>query len=195
MNNPSNVAISTQPNNEQIMYNAASVKGLTLLELLITLSIIAIIASWAIPSFQAMQAKQEFSNLFYLIRQQINLARSHAVTTQRDIVICASSDLLRCQNDQWHQGILTFIDSNRNRKLDLNETIIATTPTLLKYGTLTWHGNASHPHQVVFQADSGLPRGSMGHFSYCNFNDVAYQQDFAIGMMGHLTTITSTQCQ
>lgn len=169
--------------------------GFTLIELVITLSILTIVASFALPTIHSFQSRQEFSHLVHLMRQQLNLARSHAVTVQSDIVMCASSNLITCQNEQWHQGILLYIDTNRNQKHDPNELIISSISTQLKYGSLHWHGNASHPHQVIFQSDTGLPRGSMGHFSYCNFDQTEFQRDLAIGMMGHLNIIQSAQCK
>ncbi|TCM68104.1 type IV fimbrial biogenesis protein FimT [Acinetobacter calcoaceticus] len=170
------------------------IKGFTLLELLVCLSIIAIIIVYAQPSFHHIGARQELSNLQHVIQQHINMARSHAITVHSDVVMCASANLEYCQNNQWHHGILLYIDRNKNRQLDVNETVLTATATQLKYGSFAWHGNASHPNTVVFQSDSGLPRGSIGSFRYCSFQHPEFSQDFPIGMMGHLRSIESTKC-
>lgn len=169
-------------------------RGLTLFELMITLSLIGIILSIAIPSFLHYRSRHEFSQLVYLMHSQINLARSHALTTHNTVVLCSSLDLQHCTQQQWHRGLLLYVDNNNNRQRDENEKVISSVYTNLKYGHFTWHGNASHPHTVVFQSDSGLPRGSMGHFSYCNFDDQSLQQDLPLGAMGHLHAVPSTQC-
>lgn len=168
--------------------------GFTLVELLTTLSLIGVILSFAVPSFFHYRSRHEFSQLVYLMRSQIYLARSHALSTHNTVVLCSSLDLQHCTQQQWHRGILLYVDSNNNRQRDENEAVISSTYTNLKYGHFTWHGNASHPHTVVFQSDSGLPRGSMGHFSYCHFKDNALQQDLPLGAMGLLHAIPATQC-
>lgn len=167
--------------------------GFSLIELLVCMAVIAILSSFALPSFQQIRAQQEFKSIQSLLQQQINSARSHALTVQQDIVICAAPDMHTCANAQWQQGMLLYIDQNQNRKLDVGETVLSYSPTQLKYGNLSWHGNATHPHQIVFQSDHGLPRGSQGSFRYCS-QYPALNHDFQLGGMGHLGTIASTQC-
>lgn len=169
--------------------------GMTLLELLIVMSLIAMISLLAIPHFQEYRARHEYTQLFHLLRSHIYLARSHALITQHTVVLCSSSDLKQCGQNQWQHGILLYVDRNNNRQRDDDETIISTAATQLKYAQLTWHGNASHPHNVVFQSDSGLPRGSMGHFLYCHSTDPALQHALPLGAMGHLHSISTNQCR
>lgn len=168
--------------------------GFSLIELLTCLAVIAILSSLAVPTFQHIAAKQEFKSIQSLIQQQTRLARSHALTVHQDIVICAAGDIKSCSNNQWQHGLLMYVDLNQNRKLDSEDNVLYYSSTALKYGLLSWHGNATHPHQLVFQADTGLPRGSQGSFRYCSFKYPELSHDFALGAMGHITVSESHQC-
>lgn len=169
-------------------------QGMTLIELLVVFSLIAIISFISIPHIEHYRARHEYSQLFHLLYSHIYLARSHALITQHTVVLCSSSDLQHCDQNQWQHGILLYVDRNNNRQRDDDESILSSAVTQLKYAKLTWHGNASHPHNVVFQSDSGLPRGSMGHFLYCHLTDHTLQQALPLGAMGHLHSIPSKQC-
>jgi len=97
-------------------------KGFTLIELMITISILMIITGWAFPSFQSL--KQEIRS--DIIRtswiQFLNLGRSSAVQYQSVITICPTKNN-ECVADYTLTWSM-FTDSNKNKKLDSNEILI-----------------------------------------------------------------------
>lgn len=168
--------------------------GLSLLELLITLMIISVFVLIAVPSFSHYRARLEYQNLYYAIHQQIQIARSQALISHQDVVICSSNDLIHCQNKQWSTGLLVYIDINKDRLLNPDEIIISRLDTDLKFGNLNWYGNASHPEQLVFQSDTGLPRGSNGRFRYCSLSHSNLHVDLQLSQMGHLRSSPTEAC-
>lgn len=168
--------------------------GLSLLELLITLTIISILLFITVPSLTHYRARQEYQHLYYAIHQQIQIARNQAVISNQDVVICSSNDLLHCQNKQWATGLLVYIDVNKDRQLNSNDVIISRLTTAIQFGSLNWYGNASHPEQLVFQSDTGLPRGSNGRFRYCSFKDPKLHIDLQLSQMGHLRNSPTQAC-
>lgn len=169
-------------------------KGFTLFELMVSIFVLMIITSMAIPSFHNLREKQEVKNLFPMLHQHVNLAKNHAVIYRQDIVMCASENLTSCQTNQWNQGVLIFFDSNQNKIRDENEEIISATSFAIKYGELKWKGNAANPNHLTFKGNTGLPRGAMGGFHYCNFKNLEYNKYLPIGMMGHLREEAKSDC-
>ena len=158
--------------------------GFTLLELIISCAILAILIIIGLPYFQDIMAKQEINKISHQILANIQLAKSHAAIQQSNVVICATQNQRSCQANQWQLGFIVFLDSNKNRQLDIQEQIIATELTNLKYGTLNWRGTLSIP-SVTFQAPNGLPIGSNGSFYYCStYNQPHYR--FVLSNMGHV---------
>ena len=67
----------------------------------------------------------------------------------------------------WKHGFIVFLDLNKNRQVDFNESLIAKEQTNLNYGTLNWRGTL-HFSSLNFMAEHGLPIGSNGSFYYCS---------------------------
>ncbi|WP_445116447.1 GspH/FimT family pseudopilin [Acinetobacter sp. WZC-1] len=158
------------------------------------IAILAIIAVISLPAWQHFRERQETSHLHSLLRQQISSAKNHARIHRSDIMICASGDMLQCQHDQWHTGMLIFQDLNRNRQPDSGEIILSRIQTNIQYGTLEFRGGVSSPHTLTFKGDTGLPRGAQGGFHYCSFRHAKNNQYFAIGSMGHLRADKALKC-
>lgn len=170
------------------------ISGVSLIELIICLSIIALIYFLATPYFSQLQAMFEYRNLYSSIQQQIQAARSQALISNQDTVICSSRDLVHCEKQQWATGMIVYTDLNKDRQRNNNEVIISRLSPEIKSGTLTWLGNATHPDQIVFQADTGLPRGSNGRFRYCSFYRSQFNLDLQLSQMGHLRSTTTVDC-
>lgn len=176
------------------MYFICKEQAFTLIELIITIAILAIITSIAIPSYQNLMQQQEYNRLLSIIKNHIDLSKNYALLYHNQIVICSSSDLLSCENNQWHKGMLIFSDLNNNKKLDSDELVHMIVQTNLRYGSLRWNGNVANPHSISFKKSSGLPQGSQGSFYYCSFKSAHKNTRFVLSPMGHMRT-ELTHCQ
>ncbi len=99
------------------------VKGLTLIELIVTLALMAIMSAIALPPMQKFIAKQQLSSDLLKIKSIIETARNKAITNKEKIQICgidtshvtASNDELKCISDWGNLSVIT----NKNDKTEL----------------------------------------------------------------------------
>ena len=176
------------------MFHSHKESAFTLFELIICIAVITIITTIAIPCYHDYQERLEVAHLYPLLKQNTDFAKNTALTYHSDIVICASENLNTCQNNMWHKGIIIFSDLNKNKKIDPYEQIFSAVATNIKYGHLKWNGSVSNLHSITFQGDTGLPRGAMGAFHYCNFKHTKHSQYLPIGMMGNLRKESNATC-
>lgn len=93
--------------------------GFTLLELLITLSILAILVGVGTPSFVSLSQDSTLVSQTNNVLGTIRFARREAVKRNADVVICQSSDGQTCTNGtDWSQGWIVFSDLNKNGQYD-----------------------------------------------------------------------------
>lgn len=90
-----------------------SIAGFTLIELMVTIAIVAILIALAFPSFEGSFRSNRLATTSNEIMGSIALARSEAVRTSRDSMLCASSDGATC-GDDWNQGWLIAVDEDQN---------------------------------------------------------------------------------
>lgn len=176
------------------MYPNCKENAFTLFEMMITLSIIAILATIALPHFHDFREKQEVIGLLPLVRQNVNMARNNAVTFHSDMVLCASKNMSNCSKDQWNQGLIIFSDLNNNAQVDGSEKIYSKIETNVNYGSFKWRGGFSHPDSLKFQGDTGLPRDSPGGFHYCSFKHPENNRYIPVSPMGHVRITPTPKC-
>lgn len=76
-------------------------RGLTLIELLVTIAVLAIMATIGVPSFQAFTARNEVAAEVLRITTALSLARNTAITRRTTITVCPSTDRATCNNSDW----------------------------------------------------------------------------------------------
>lgn len=67
-------------------------EGLTLLELLVTLVVVVILVSVALPNMSSMIASARLSSQSDVLIGSINLARSEAIKRRADVVLCSAQN-------------------------------------------------------------------------------------------------------
>ncbi len=109
--------------------------GFTLIELMITLSVMAIVATVGVPSFMSIIASNRVTAASNGMVTALNLAKSDAIRSGQNSVLCKSKDAATCDAKlNWSDGWLLFNDTNGDQKKDTDERIIrshaATDPSL-----------------------------------------------------------------
>ena len=165
-------------------------RGFTLLELVTTIAILAIVAGIGVPSFISTiqnNRVQAAANDFFL---SIIQARSEAVKRNQAVVLCKSDDGASCTNaGGWEQGWIAFVSTDTT--LDAGEPIFAS------YGAL----NGSTTLRAVNGSDdtlSILSDGSTGFnevFNICVNTDTSRGRNIDISVTGRpARELGATQC-
>lgn len=97
--------------------------GFTLVELMITLAIAGIVATVGVPSFMSMIASNRVSAASNELVTALNLAKSEAIRSGQNTVLCKSTDGATCGGN-WSDGWILFNDTVANQTKDAVEQII-----------------------------------------------------------------------
>lgn len=102
-------------------------KGVTLIELMVTLSIAAIILTLAAPSFQTLIRTTQVNTVTNGLVGVFNLARSEAIKRGWPVTVCKSGNINDASPScntaaSWKDGWLAFVDNDQDGVVDTGET-------------------------------------------------------------------------
>lgn len=99
--------------------------GVTLIELIFALAILAVLMSISAPALGNLIDNTHSRTARSTLITSLNLARADAVGTHREVIVCPSRDESSCDNDVWWQsGWIVFEDTNRNNRRDADEPLL-----------------------------------------------------------------------
>jgi type IV fimbrial biogenesis protein FimT len=91
------------------------VAGITLVELITTLAIVAVLATMAAPSLRTLQLNGRRTAVVNGFLHTIFLARSEAIKRAQIVSVCRSSDGRSCESGlDWSVGWIAFVNRNRD---------------------------------------------------------------------------------
>lgn len=99
--------------------------GVTLIELIFVLAILAVLISISAPALGGLIDDTHSRGARGTLIASLNLARADAISTHREVIVCPSRDQASCDNDVWWQsGWIVFEDSNQNNRRDEDEPLL-----------------------------------------------------------------------
>jgi len=92
-------------------------KGFTLIELMVTLALMALILGFAASPFREMVINNRIASEGDNLIATLNFVRSEAIKRNTPVWICKSPDGVSCSaddSDGWEDGWIIFVDTNNN---------------------------------------------------------------------------------
>ncbi len=154
----------------------------TLVELLVTLAITAILVSIASSGLNAFNKKQAAQSAIHSLGQALLSTKNEAIASSNSTILCPSHNSTECAN-AWSHQLLMFHDLNLNGTLDADETVLRQLILSVDYGELRYNAPVS---RIRFSSE-GFTHGSMGSFSYCPADgDIDYFRALTLTLHGNI---------
>ena len=171
--------------------------GFTLIELIVTMAIAAIVVSIAVPSYQASVQNNRRTTSLNELTTAFQLASNTAITRRINVTVCKSSDTNvaapSCNSGggsgDWTQGWIIFTDPDNDFTFDAGETLLRVHAALS--GNATLSGNNNVINKVSF-SPTGLARGSNGTITHCDARGAADASALVISVGGQVRHAVDT---
>lgn len=147
--------------------------GFTLIELMVTLALLAILMAVAVPSLTTFQRNAQLTSFSNTMLASMNAARGEAMKRGRHAMMVPAGD-----GTNWSNGWVVFVDVDRSYTYEAaNDVTILTREEPPNYLTITVGGTpAASPPYIMFDA-SGYSKTKAGGFGASTFeikrNDVS----------------------
>jgi len=175
------------------MQSRRRTSGYTLLEVLIVMSVVAILAAIAVPSFKYVTTSYRISAEVNALLGDMQFARSEALKQGQWVTICASTDGATCvgSGKAWNTGWIVFLDSNQNQTVNPNEAVIRVQPAFT--GSDTFNASTGTFWYLTYAPGGYAPTGLAAAITlnlHDSSNNSQYTRCLQITQMGTPTTET-----
>jgi type IV fimbrial biogenesis protein FimT len=100
-------------------------RGITLLEMITVMSIVAILMAMAIPSYKYVTNTNRVAAEINGLLGDMQFARGEAIKEGQAVTVCVSTDGATCtRSTSWNLGWIIFSDVNNDRTVDPGDTIL-----------------------------------------------------------------------
>lgn len=96
----------------KLVMNINGIKGFTIIELMLVVSVMGILLAVGLPSLQNTVSRISTNTQAKTLVSSLSFARSEAIKRGGVVSICASSNGTDCAADAWGDGWAVFIDNN-----------------------------------------------------------------------------------
>ena len=154
------------------MRNAAhSFRGFTLIELMVTIAVAAVLMAWAAPNFVEFRRNSALTSTTNTLTAALNSARSEAMKHSAFAMVVPQD------NANWATGWRVFVDKNLNQTFDAGtDQLVLEQTALPDFLLISGNGTAAGGSPYVLYNGSGYSRTKNGAFGALTFtierNDV-----------------------
>jgi type IV fimbrial biogenesis protein FimT len=165
--------------------------GFTLLEIIVTLAIIALVMAFAIPGMGTFIKNERLTTQINALVGHLAYARSEAVLRTQQVAVCVSNDTTSCTGgNSWEDGWIVYVDVDGNGSFSGGEIILRAQPTLEGNNTLT---PAIIGTQVIYDY-RGYLGSPVGSLLLCDDRSGPYGKTLSISTTGRVRASRGATC-
>lgn len=147
--------------------------GVSLVELLVALAILAVMASLTTYTYQEWKSYADAERSLTQLSSAITVAESYALSSGRAVTLCKTKTGNSCDGDNWSQGVVVFFDDNNQHQVVRAQDRIKILLNMGASGSLSFYG---FPSSNYWQYQPKISKEQQnGTFVYCdmkqNHND------------------------
>jgi type IV fimbrial biogenesis protein FimT len=162
--------------------------GFTLIEMLMTIAIAAILMGIAIPSFRYITNANRIASELNGLLGDLQLARAEAIKDGRTVTVCQSSDSTTCTNStSWQGGWIVYSDPSNVGVHDIGETYVRKQKPFSGTDTFIASNNVS---VITFNREGyavGMPNGTLLTLHDAS-NNTAWTRCLVINLSGQMAS-------
>ena len=163
-------------------------RGFTLIELMIVITVMAVLLAIAVPSFRDATLGSKLSSYANNFVASANLARGEAIKRNAEMKLCVSTNGTSCASGGWEQGWIVFRDINDNGTVDSADTLIQRQSALPAGFKITASGGP-----LITFPSTGVGVDGDGTLTVCRATpDVGKQERVVTLSLTGKTTVTTT---
>ena len=165
-----------------------SERGVTLIELLVTLSIAAIVLTLAIPNFREFLLNNRLTSQTNEFILALASAKSEAVKRGTLVTVCSRATDTSCAGSTtWDSGWLVFVDGGVAGTVDGTDEVLQVRTPLEGNNSL----RAGARLRVTFQ-NTGFSSGFNDTFRLCDARGTANARSIVVSQQGRVTSAIGT---
>jgi type IV fimbrial biogenesis protein FimT len=166
--------------------------GFTIIELLITMSIAAIVLTIGVPSFQNMVKDRRSQTSLQTLITDLEMARSEAMTRNQSVVLCRhdgeTATPAACSTSaDWEDGWVIFVDTDGDDKVDTDELLRVT-------ASLGSGLNLDYSKASITFSSRGFAGEWSGSFRICDDRGYQNGHKLVVSSSGFSQTLSATSC-
>ncbi|GJM12316.1 MAG: hypothetical protein DHS20C12_07190 [Pseudohongiella sp.] len=142
-------------------------RGLSLSEMLISLAVLSTLIGVALPDFRDLTQSISGDVSLRKLAKLVQLGKSAAIANGTTVTICRSIDGKVCSGN-WQDGAIAFTDSDRDRKINGNDSLIRRVSFPNSKGTIRFRAFQNKNYLQV--SSLGVTHYQNGNFTYCPFS-------------------------
>lgn len=138
--------------------------GFSLIELMVTVAVLAILVAIGLPSFQSSLRSNSVATGTNTLIASLSLARSEAIRSPGGAGLCASADGASCNGEDWNDGWIVWNDADGNGEPgDSDDRVLRHVEGMSSIAISAFSAPpaATPPKKIVFDR-RGLPEASGG---------------------------------
>lgn len=167
---------------------AMNQRGLSLIELIAVLAIIALMSGMVFPSMSKIYERSEATTSINWIITAVNYTRHAAIQFRTMATLCpVAKDQLNC-GGAWHDDLIVFADKNQDGKLNGQDYLLQKISSAKVKGTFKWRSFRNRQYLQI--TPLGYTNYQNGNFIYCPASqDPHLARQIVINMQGRARVV------